>query len=132
MSSFYQELGAIEDDKQEKKRQKVNADRLNASGHDQQLRLEQPRPKSAAKRPKCEPEIGKREPEIVKLESRRPRSPSPTKRRVRFSAPEDGHGGGKSDRAAAKAKRKFGRKLRRRVRACVIPCHRAGCSLTVT
>ena len=52
MSPFYQELGAIEDDKQEKKRQKVKADRLNASGHDQQLRLEQPRPKSAAKRPK--------------------------------------------------------------------------------
>ena len=57
MSSFYQELGAIEDDRQEKKRQEVKAERLNACGHDRQLRLEQPRPKSAAKRPKCEPEI---------------------------------------------------------------------------
>ena len=97
MSSFYEELGNIESDRQEKKRQEVKAERLSAGGHDRQLRLEQPRPKSAAKRPKSptlerprprrdiSPTLEQLKPKAAATKRERSRSPTERKKRGRSS-----------------------------------------------
>ena len=97
MSSFYEELGNIESDRQEKKRQEVKAERLSAGGHGRQLRLEQPRPKSAARRPKSptlerprprrdiSPTLEQLKPKAAATKRERSRSPTERKKRGRSS-----------------------------------------------
>ena len=97
MSSFYEELGTIESDRQEKKRQEVKAERLSAGGHGRQLRLEQPRPKSAARRPKSptlerprprrdiSPTLEQLKPKAAATKRERSRSPTERKKRGRSS-----------------------------------------------